>query len=202
MLSGVLLAGGENRGMNGANRALLKLGDETFLERQLQQLGKCCDDITIVTTDPSSLLRIVDRSVRIITDYFPVKGPLSGMHAGLALAKHDDVWIVGCHMPCISAAAAELMVEEKRRTGCDAVLPQTGTIDDLLHGIYDKRCSETIGQLLDAGRSQITELLQLLSWRGLPESYFRQRWIDPKFVTGIHNEEDYNRLLADIGSAS
>jgi len=196
MLSGVLLAGGENRGMNGANRALLKLGEETFLQRQLKELSECCSDITIVTNDPASLLRIVDRSIRIITDYFPGGGPLSGMHAGLALARQDHVWVVGSHMPYLSADAAVLMLEDKQRTGCDAVIPQTGSVDDLLHAIYDKRCSETVRQLLDAGRSQLSELLPLLTWQGLPEAYFQANGIRHRFVTGVHNVNDYNKLIS------
>jgi len=196
MLSGVLLAGGENRGMNGANRALLKLGEETFLERQLKELSECCSDITIVTNEPASLLRIVDRSIRIITDYFPGGGPLSGMHAGLALAKQDNIWVVGSHMPYLSAKAAVLMLEEKQRTGCDAVIPQTGSVDDLLHAIYDKRCSETISELLAAGQSQMSELMPRLVCRGLPEAYFLAKGVNHRFVTGVHNVNDYNRLIA------
>jgi len=197
MLSGVLLAGGENRGMNGANRALLKLGEETFLERQLKELSECCSDITIVTNEPASLLRIVDRSIRIITDYIPGGGPLSGMHAGLALAKQDNIWVIGSHMPYVSAGAAVLMLKEKQRTGCDAVIPQTGSMDDLLHAIYDKRCSETIGELLAAGQSQMSELMPLLNWRGLPKASFLANGINPQFVRGVHNVNDYNRLIAE-----
>ncbi|UVI27546.1 molybdenum cofactor guanylyltransferase [Paenibacillus spongiae] len=201
MLSGVILAGGDNRGMEGKNRALLKLGSKTFLERQLNEMRKCCNDLIIVTNDPFPLMRSVDRGVRIITDYYPGKGALSGMHAGLSLAKNTHTWVVGCHMPYISATAAQLMLTSMKED-CDAAIPRVAHCLTPFHGIYEKRCSEIIGGLLDSGYETMTSLLNELQWCEMEESLFQGRPIDSRFVTEVHTYVDYERVTMEFDAAN
>ncbi|MCZ8515254.1 molybdenum cofactor guanylyltransferase [Paenibacillus filicis] len=107
-LSGVILAGGKNRRMGGSHKALLPFHQEKLVHRQIRRLKQVCTEIILVTNDPKTFLPLVDSDVRIITDYYSGKGPLGGMHAGLSLANHVNVWLIGCDMPFISPQAAKL----------------------------------------------------------------------------------------------
>ena len=109
MLTGIILAGGDHKRMGGEEQST-----STYLWRathttQIREMESICDEIIIVTNEPKPFLRVVDVSVRIITDFVSGKGPLGGLHAGLSLAEHDEAWVVGCDMPSISAQAARFM---------------------------------------------------------------------------------------------
>jgi molybdopterin-guanine dinucleotide biosynthesis protein A len=147
MLSGIILAGGEGLRMGGENKSLLMLGNETLLERQIRIMRELCSEIIIVTNTPRSFLRRVDASVRIITDYMPGKGPLSGMHAGLTLSVNQNAWIVGCDMPFLSPKAARLMLLKKKK-GIEAIIPWLQESMFPLHGIYDRDCAAHIPAFL------------------------------------------------------
>ncbi|MDQ1909913.1 molybdenum cofactor guanylyltransferase [Paenibacillus sp. GD4] len=195
MMSGLILAGGRNRGTNGEHKAFLVLDNMTFVERQIREMKKICKEIIIVTNDPIPFLRKVDRGVRIITDYFPGKGPLSGMHAGLTLAQHPNVWVVGCDMPYISAKAAELLIERKQ-DGFEAVIPWVNHSAYPLHGVYDRSCAAAIGQLLEKDEVAVSALLKQLFWCELQQSAFEEKGIDTRFVAAIKTTEEYEKLLA------
>ncbi|TXK76596.1 molybdenum cofactor guanylyltransferase [Paenibacillus sp. N3.4] len=150
MLSGVILAGGENRRMRGELKALLPFGGKPLIARQIDIMREICDEIIVVTNEPKPYLSVVDRSVRIITDFYVGQGPLGGMHAALSLAKHASIWVVGCDMPFISSKAAQLLLQRKL-DGFEAVVPLVAGQMYPLHGIYDQACASHIGPLLQLG---------------------------------------------------
>lgn len=193
MLSGVILAGGDHQSIGGRNRAFLVVQGQTLLERQIREMRTCCDDITIVTNDPQPFLRSVDRDIRIITDYITGKGLLSGMHAGLALSKHRNVWLLGCHMPFPSAAAAGLLLSHIRED-MDSVLPWVRGDAHPLHGVFDRACADRIEKLLNNGYSSKSALLQNLNWLKLDESHFESQNIGCQFIKSIRSEAEYLRI--------
>lgn len=195
MITGAILAGGENRRMEGKVKALLPFQGQLMIERQVARLREICDEIIVVTNQPSLFLPVLDRSVRIITDYFPSKGPLSGMHAALSLARNPDVWIVGCDMPFLSAEAAKELVEMKMSLKCDAVVPVIDGKTHPLHGVYSKGCADAVSALLLSGEYRVMEMLRMIYWHEAPESFFLERDIDLGFVTNVNNKLDYERAL-------
>ncbi|RIX50483.1 molybdenum cofactor guanylyltransferase [Paenibacillus nanensis] len=190
MLSGVILAGGAHRGMKGDNRAFLVVDGQTLIERQIREMKTCCSEITIVTNEPQLFLKTVDRDIRIITDYYAGKGLLSGMHAGLALAKNRHVWLLGCHLPSPSAQAAKLQLSYMQE-GTDAVLPFIKETVYPLHGIYDRSNAERIGRLLDGGITDVSLFLRQINRTQLAESHFEEQGINREFVRSIHTQGDF-----------
>lgn len=193
MLSGVILAGGAHRGMKGDNRAFLVVDGQTLIERQIREMKTCCSEITIVTNEPQLFLKSVDRDIRIITDYYAGKGLLSGMHAGLALAKNRHVWLLGCHMPNPSAQAAMLQLSYMQE-GTDAVLPCIKETAYPLHGIYGQSNAERIGRLLDGGITDVSLFLRQINRTQLAESHFEEQGISREFVRSIHTQADFRNV--------
>lgn len=194
MMSGVILAGGNHPRMNGRNRAFLEVDGEIMLHRQIREMQACCSEITIVTNDPQPFLRVVDRDIRIITDYFIGHGLLSGMHAGLALARQRHVWLLGCHMPFPSADAARLLLSHLQE-GADAIIPWVKGKAYPLHGVYDRSSAEPIEKLLKGGYSSKTALLNQIKWQKGSEWLFQENGIPSGFVQSIQTEEDYERMV-------
>ncbi|WP_426452178.1 molybdenum cofactor guanylyltransferase [Paenibacillus sp. S-38] len=190
MLTGLILAGGESKRMNGKNKSRLKFEYETLLQRQIRLMRTICSELIIVTNDPRAYLRQVDESVRIITDYIPGKGPLSGLHAGLTLARGENVWAVGSGMPFLSPKAAALLLEQKNR-GFNAVFPRVENMIYPLHGLYDRSCGKRIAELLQGGEGRPDVLHRVLNAALVEEETFVGQGIAPSFVFEIKTEEDY-----------
>jgi molybdopterin-guanine dinucleotide biosynthesis protein A len=193
MLSGVILAGGAHLGTNGMNRAFLELGGGTLLDRQIREMRVCCDEITIVAEDPRLFLRSVDRDIRIISDYYRGSGLLSGFHAGIALAGHEFVWVLGCHIPFPSAAAAKLL-HAKLAAGGEAAIPWIEGALLPLHAVYHGSVSESSGKLLEEGRSDFRGLLKELHVVESREREFEKAGIASSFARSVRTEEDYRSL--------
>lgn len=201
MLTGVILAGGSNRRLHGQPKALLPFGGEPLIVRQLRLMQPACSELIVVTNEPKPFLRLLDPEVRIITDFVPNRGPLSGMHAGLSLARNRDVWIAGSHMPFVSAQAA-LLLREKKREGFEAALPRIRGGIYPLHGVYDRSCADKIWPLLRSGEPSQTRLLKEIYWGELGEAVVQAEEVEAGFVDCFHTKEEYELLLGRLHVSS
>jgi len=82
---GVVLAGGLARRMGGGDKARLRIGGRTILERVLKQLEPQCAGLILnANGDPA---RFADTGIEIVPDSVPdFAGPLAGILAGLEWA--------------------------------------------------------------------------------------------------------------------
>jgi molybdopterin-guanine dinucleotide biosynthesis protein A len=195
MLTGVILAGGPNSGMDGENKAFLVLDHVPLIKRQVQEMKKVCQEIIVVTNDPVPFLKTLDRDIRIITDYYPKKGPLSGMYSGLTLANYKHSWVVSCDMPFLSAAAAKYMLG-KIQPGLEAVIPSFNKKEYLLHGLYDKSCAAAILFLLEKGEPRLGNLLKKMMVLRVGEAEFEEHGVDCRFVKSMDTRKDYETIVA------
>lgn len=99
---GLVLAGGLARRMGGGDKARLKIGGSTILDRVLATLsGQCIDIIINANGDPE---RFADTGCLVVPDNVPGHpGPLAGILAGLdwLAAQNNGVeWIVSVPGDC------------------------------------------------------------------------------------------------------
>lgn len=195
MLTGVILAGGQNRRMGGKVKALLPIDGKMLIHYQIDEMKKICSEIIVVVNDPKPFLRVLDPSIKIITDYIAGKGPLSGMHAALSLAKYNTLWIVASDMPFISHEAALFMWEKK--SDFDAVIPHLHGKLHPLHGIYDKNCLKPITNMLNKGEYRLSELTQRINCNIIHDQDLEPE-IDKKFVINMNTPDDYESVVSFI----
>ena len=196
MLTGIILAGGDHKRMGGENRALLPIYGELLIQKQIREMEAICEEIIIVTNEPKPFLRIVDVSVRIITDFVRGKGPLGGLHAGLSLAEHDEAWVVGCGMPSISAQAARFLQQMRKESKLDAVVPLIGGRLGMLHSIYHTSVANQTLSLLNTGEYRLEQLLDHIRWSKLDSDQFAVRGIETRFTQTIGTMEEYHQYLS------
>mgnify|MGYP001490970513 CR=1 FL=1 len=195
-ITGVILAGGKNQRMNGKVKALLPFGGEPVIVRQIHRMRPVCDHIVVVTRFPGLFADVLDKSIHVIEDRIPGKGPLSGMHAAFTFFRRTTAWVVACDMPFISAEASRLMIKRKEQADCDAVIPQSEAHLHPLHGIYDTGCGEVLTALLKSGKYRMTDLLKELDWQAIDENVFRKHGIEYDFTFNMNTPEDYRLALA------
>ncbi|MFC0560203.1 molybdenum cofactor guanylyltransferase [Halalkalibacter alkalisediminis] len=187
-LTGVIIDGGYTTGLDFVP-GLLKIGEETVIERQVREMKKVCQEIILVTNQPHSYLPILGGSIRMITDYYKGSGTLSGMYAALSLAKNDTLWVVTPDMPFISMDAMTQMLAEKDQSDVQLVVPEWEGNLQLYHAIYDRSCLEATQKLVEQDQLGIMNLLEHISFKVI-------RCMDnTSFTLRIKNVEDYQRVL-------
>ena len=99
---GLILAGGRARRMGGGDKARIRIGEKTILERVIATLASQCSQVIInANGDPN---RFADTGLRVVSDSVPdYAGPLAGILAGLDwTADHapEIEWIVTAPGDC------------------------------------------------------------------------------------------------------
>jgi molybdopterin-guanine dinucleotide biosynthesis protein A len=208
MMTGVILAGGQNRRMGGKHKALISLKGVPLLSIQLQEMARICKQILLVTHTPELFAAILQdfqqAGVSCIPDVMPGKGPLSGIHAACLSAEADRLWIVGCDMPYVSAAAAEALYDLCEDTEADAVIPVIHEKVQPLHGIFDKRIAPVVAELLEMEQFKLMGLLERIHFLTADDSFFTQRNIALTFTVNLNTPDDFlsAESLGHIGHPS
>jgi len=194
-ITGAILAGGKGDRMGGTHKALLPFHSERLIHRQISRLKQLCTEIIIVTNEPFVYAPIVDRNIRIITDYYSNNGPLAGMHAALSLAYNDHVWIIGCDMPFVSTDAAKLMLQQKERSKPEAVIPYVNGQLYPLYAVYDKSCASSIAAMLERNDMEISDFVSRLAYETTTEQKFESEGLKVDFITDVNTPDEYEAAL-------
>jgi molybdopterin-guanine dinucleotide biosynthesis protein A len=151
-MTGIVLAGGENRRM-GMDKAFLKLDGIPMIEHVLRSLKAVCRDIIIVTNSPQSYEAY---EATVVTDAFDMRGPLTGIYSGLLKSTAEYNFVVACDMPFLNAGLMAYMAGLAE--GYDIVVPAVGGMFEPLHAVYRKGLVPVIEAQLMRNRQRIQEL--------------------------------------------
>jgi molybdenum cofactor guanylyltransferase len=121
---GVILAGGLARRMGGGDKARIRVGDATILERVIERLRPQCADLIInANTDAA---RFADSALPVVADSVPGHaGPLAGILAGLdwtADRATQIEWIVSAPSDCPFLPRDLVMRLHRARVGASALI--------------------------------------------------------------------------------
>jgi molybdopterin-guanine dinucleotide biosynthesis protein A len=194
MLSAAILAGGQARRFGGCDKSALVVGGATLMARQVAELGRVSDDILLVGhRSPPPL----PRGVRVVGDRVAGAGPLAGLEAALAAARHAWVAAIACDMPFVSAALVAHLHALAVQTQADVVVPRTERGYHPLCAVYARRCHALAARHLEEGRLRLTELFGPLTVRAVDATEL-DRFGDPERLLANVNTPG---ALAALGSA-
>jgi molybdopterin-guanine dinucleotide biosynthesis protein A len=173
-VAAAIIAGGRGTRMGGAgvSKGLLAVQGRPIVQRQLDVLRRCFDDVTIVANDPAlaSLLGPDAAGVRVVADRLPGGGigPLAGLDAALdALPPGAEAVVcVAGDMPFLDAPVLALLRDTA--PGATAVLPRigsaggtTGHAEPLL-ARYGRACAPIVREQIQRGDYAMWRLLARL----------------------------------------
>lgn len=155
-LTAVILAGGRSSRM-GTDKALLRLpsGGPTLIARVVAAAQAVVAEIVIVADDAARLPAL---PAHIVPDALPGAGPLAGLVAGFAAARHADILALACDLPYLSVPLLRWMAAQPRTW--DALVPRLPDADGKegwqpLHALYTRACDAPMRAALDAGERQL-----------------------------------------------
>jgi molybdopterin-guanine dinucleotide biosynthesis protein A len=188
-LTGVILAGGKNSRFSGKNKALVRIGGKRILDRIYEVFTILFDKIILVTNDP---LQYMEWDFDIVTDIFPIRSSLTGIHTGLFYITTPYAFFVACDIPFIKKELIEILLDGVE-SGIDIVIPETSKGVEPLCSVYSKRCFKPIEEQLEKKSLKIQRVFQKVRVKKISEDILRT--IDPDLVSlsNINTPDDLAR---------
>ncbi len=175
-VSVAVLAGGQSTRM-GRNKALLPLGGRPLIAHVVAVARSLSDDVWVVTKTPSTYAFL---GVPITTDHFPDVGPLAGLHAALAAARHPWLVVLACDMPFVNPEVLRFLLDQ--REGVDVVMPRVGGREEPLHAVYRRdACLPAVEAAIQAGKRRLIAFLDAVTVRYVDEAALRT--VDPDLLS-------------------
>jgi molybdopterin-guanine dinucleotide biosynthesis protein A len=186
-----ILAGGMSRRM-GFNKAFIKVGGLTIIERSLATLRSVFDEVSIIADDIALYSNL---GAPVWPDEIKGAGSLGGVYTALLRSAGGRVFVTACDMPAIEAAAIRRTVE--LFTAGDAAVPFIGGRYHPMHAVYSKSCIKPIEEMIRAGDLRINSLLDRITVQKLTEEDYGKVAIAAS-VTNINTQEDLSRAGIEI----
>jgi len=166
-LTVVVQAGGQSQRM-GENKALLPFLGVPLVKRVVERVRPIAAELMITTNQPEAFEFL---QLPLVSDWYPGRGALVGLHTALMAATQPYVAVVACDMPFVNpellAYQLEILVTER----ADLVIPLTEQGYEPFHTVYRREtCLPAVTGALDGG------LKRMISW--YPQVKVRELKID------------------------
>jgi len=198
--TGVILAGGQNTRFSGTNKAFIRVGGKRILDRIYGVFEELFEEIILVTNDP---LQYIEWNFNIVTDLFPFRSSLTGIHAGLFFATTSHTFCAASDIPFLKKELVETILDSIE-PNIDIVIPATSKGFEPLCSVYSKKCLKPIEQQLIKQDLKIQKIFEKVRVNKLPENILRQNDPDllsfyninsPDDLAGANNIESGNLIL-------
>ena len=192
MWTGAILAGGRSRRLGGRNKAALKIGDATVLDRQLARLRGVVDRTIIVAGDAAPFAWT---GLPVIPDLKPGDGALGALRTAVHAAQTDRTLVMACDMPFVTEALLGYLVDAGR--AADIAIPRTSRGYEPLCATYSRRCADEMARLIAERRFKLSEvaLIPGLIIRELGPDELRPFGPEERLFFNINTSDDYARAI-------
>jgi molybdopterin-guanine dinucleotide biosynthesis protein A len=192
MPSAAILAGGHARRFGGRDKSALVVAGRTILERQVATLAALSDDVMIVAAPgrraPSA------PGARAVTDRVSGKGPLGGLDAALAAARHSELVLVACDMPFLRVDFLKYLVS--LAPYADAVVPRTERGYHPLCAVYTRACAPAVERAVAAGRLRMIDMLNELVVRDVAADEIERFGPRAGLLANVNSPSEFEELEA------
>lgn len=183
-----ILAGGQARRLGGIDKSALVVGARSILDRQLTLLRELTTHLLVVTNDRSRVQLV---GVPVVVDRIGGAGALGGLYTALVEAPTEQVLIIGCDMPFLTAPFLQFLVEQGRDT--DAAVPRDEQGRHPLCASYTRRTAPLFHARIKAGDLRIGEALMDLTVREVGPADLAPFNPDGRLLLNVNTPEDYQR---------
>ncbi len=147
-----VLAGGQSSRM-GSDKAFLRLGDETLLERALKAASSVCTEV-LIAGDPKKFSGFG----RVVEDVYRDRGPLGGIHAALASSTTELNLMLAVDSPFVEPKFFHYLILRARESGALVTVPCADSGLQPLCAVYRRGFAEVAERSLREGKNKIDSL--------------------------------------------
>ena len=187
--TGVILSGGLAARYDGTEKALLRVGGVRILDRIYDIYRALFEEIILVTNSPQKFL---EWDLLVVSDLFPIRSSLTGIHAGLFYMTNPFAFISACDTPFLKKEMVETVIG-KIEAQIDIVMPETSAGFEPLCAAYSKRCLQPAQHHLEQEKLKIIKTFRKSRIKTVSEKVLRK--IDPDLQSffNINTPDDLTR---------
>ncbi len=194
-MTGVILAGGENRRIPYI-KGLLRVGGVAIIERNLHIFKRVFDKVCISTNQPEFYFSF---GVPLIGDIIKERGPMTGIFSVLVATGADSIFVIACDMPFVKEGLVRYMKDRYEvllSSGIcfDVIIPRFKGMIEPLAGIYTSRITERLEESLMTGRKGLYAFLEKVNTVYIEEEEIGMTDPEGLSFTNINTLEDYGRI--------
>jgi molybdopterin-guanine dinucleotide biosynthesis protein A len=183
-----ILAGGQARRLGGIDKSVLVVGARSILDRQLSLLRGLTPHLLIVTSGRS---RVQIDDVPVVVDRIGGAGAIGGLYTALVEAPTEQVVVIGCDMPFLTAPFLLHLAERGR--GMDVALPRDEHGRHPLCASYSRRTAPHFHARIQSGDLRVGEALMDLAVRELGPDELAPFNPDGRLLLNVNTPDDYAR---------
>jgi molybdopterin-guanine dinucleotide biosynthesis protein A len=190
-ISGVILAGGDNKRFGGITKSNIVVGRESIISGIINIIRDLFDEIIIVTNTPEEFREY--KQCLVVRDQFLKAGPLGGIHAGLKTASGKAIFALAGDMPFLKKKFIEEQILTFNNEKYDILVPKIGGNIEPLHAIYRKTIVDDIEESLTENKNRpVRDFISEMK-----TGYFLIQESDEnrKAFTNINSPEDIARII-------
>ena len=191
----IILAGGKSARM-GEDKAFLRFGDSTLIERILGELRPHFEDMILVSNHPERFMHLED--VRIVSDVHPGQGPLGGIFSGLLASRGHHNLVVSCDMPFLNHLLLDYMWS--LREWGDVVVPLTHEALSPMCAIYAREVLPALASALAAGERKVMGLYPKLRVHYIREDELKAYDPELRSFRNLNTPADYRAALEEYAA--
>ncbi len=195
-VSAAILAGGQSRRM-GCNKALLKLGPSTLIERVINAAAPLATDCMIISSAADAFARF---DLSIHPDLRSNLGPIGGLYTALERALSPVVLLLACDLPFVRTEFLRFMLDELKDH--QAVVPRSNEGLQRLCAVYTRSCLPAIERALEGNQLHMNAFHEEVDVRILEPDEWQVFASGDTLFMNINTPEDYKRARAHVQRGS
>jgi len=170
----------------GTEKALLRVGGIRILDRIYEIYRELFEEIILVTNNPQKFL---EWDLLIVSDLFPIRSSLTGIHAGLFYMTNPFAFISACDTPFLKKEMVETVIG-KIEAHIDIVIPETSAGFEPLCAVYSKRCLSAAQHHLEQEKLKVIKAFRKSRIKTISEKVLREIDPDLRSFFNINKPED------------
>ncbi|MGC8658072.1 MAG: molybdenum cofactor guanylyltransferase [Desulfomonilaceae bacterium] len=186
-IAAILLAGGASKRMGGENKAFIKIGDKTIIDREIEVLEQLFERIIIVS---NSFEEYASLKKPMFADIKPGYGSLGGIFTGLKSCSRELGFVLACDMPFLNKEIVSYIC--CRASGHDITIPRIGGYLEPLHAVYSSQCIPHIEKMMQRGQLKVANFFEEVDVLEIEERELLE--MDPclQFRINVNTPDDLN----------
>jgi molybdopterin-guanine dinucleotide biosynthesis protein A len=189
--AGFVLAGGKSSRL-GSDKAFLKLGGRTLLERAIEVMREACDEVAVV----GDAAKFSNYGIAV-PDRYPGCGPLAGIHAALLHSSAELNLIMAVDMPFVSRELLTFLLITAAASEAMVVVPRVGGRSQPLCAVYRRPFAALAEEALRTGKYKIDASFDGVAVRVIGEEELGRAGFSERMFFNVNTTDDLRAAQAE-----
>jgi molybdopterin-guanine dinucleotide biosynthesis protein A len=190
-ISGVILAGGDNKRFGGITKSSIVIGGEPIISRIINTIKDLFGEIIIITNTPAEFPEFIN--YKIVGDHYLNAGPLGGIHAALKSSSGEAIFVFAGDMPFLNKEIILDQINEFDPEKHDILIPKVGKYIEPLHAIYRTSVLNKLEEFMAKSKSR--SVRDFLSEMNVGFLQIKESEESKKAFTNINSPSDIDHII-------